>query len=282
MNDGDLEFNRGAVRPVQCFREAWQLIKDDYWLFFGITLLGMLIGGAVPFGILLGPMWCGIEICLLRRMRGERINFNYLFEGFNFFGASVVATLFVVIPMMVVILLIVIVYIALLMGVVVPMAQQGGPPDATFFFSFFGLMAGYMAALAIVPMVLGAPLIFMYGLIVERGMSGSAAAMTSIRAVFGNLLGVAGLLLLNLLLSYAGMALLCVGAYLVMPITFAAYAVAYRQVFPHEEVRPVTPVDEPELPEPPPMEPRPATTGIEADEPRATAPETGFTPGAPE
>jgi hypothetical protein len=276
MNDDNLEFNRRAVRPVQCFVEGWQLIKDDYWLFFGIAFLGMLIGRAVPLDILLGPMWCGIDICLLRRMRGERVRFAQMFDGFNYFMPSMIGTLFVSIPTLILTVLIIIAYVVLLVGVVVPMAPRGGgPPDAGFFASLFGVIAGYVVALTIVPFALSTPLVFMYPLIVERGLSGPQAFMTSVRAVFGNLYGVIGLQLLHLLLVYAGMMLCFFGVWLVLPITFAAFAVAYRQVFPREELREVVPVDE-ALDAP--LESQPTSTGIQAEAPRDRSPETGITP----
>jgi len=84
----ELNFNRRAVRPVECLREGWQLIKDDYWLFLGICIIGVLIAGLVPMGILAGPMMCGINICLLRRMGGRPVKFDMVFRGFDHFLPS--------------------------------------------------------------------------------------------------------------------------------------------------------------------------------------------------
>src|SRR5438105_3374464 len=100
MDDLSTEFKRGAVRPVECLRGGWALIKEEYWLFLGIVFIGMLIGGAAPFGLLTGPMMCGIHLCLLRRIRGRPTDFSMLFEGFQYFGPSFVATLFMIVPMM--------------------------------------------------------------------------------------------------------------------------------------------------------------------------------------
>ncbi len=283
-----IDIRSGAIRPIACFTEGWELIKSDYWLCLGIVFVGMLIGGAVPFGILLGPMWCGIEIYLFRRMQGRQATFNHLFEGFNFFAPSLAATLIVLLPTIALMLLIWVAYVVAMMLIAIPQAQaqQGGPPDASFLASFFGLMALYVAAVAIVSTVLTAPLIFAYALIVEHECSGFEAVMVSIRAIFKNLGGVLALLILNTLLQYAGLALVCVRAYLVLPITFAAYAVAYRQVFPR-----ATADDEPEEPDLDEDEPRhsaravplagPASTDIRTDLPRAQPPETGITPGTP-
>ncbi len=26
------EFTTGAIQPVECFKEGWEIIKDEYWL----------------------------------------------------------------------------------------------------------------------------------------------------------------------------------------------------------------------------------------------------------
>ena len=82
MDPNPTEFRSGVIAPVECVKEAWQLIKDRYWLFFGISLVGMLIGGAFAI-VLLGPMMCGIYLCLLQQHRGENVEFGTLFKGFD-------------------------------------------------------------------------------------------------------------------------------------------------------------------------------------------------------
>src|SRR6266545_7080966 len=64
------QFQSGAIAPLECLKEGWATIKDRYWLFLGITLVTMLIGGAVPI-VLIGPMMCGLYMCLFAKMRGE-------------------------------------------------------------------------------------------------------------------------------------------------------------------------------------------------------------------
>jgi hypothetical protein len=238
----------------------------------------MLIAGAVPFGILLGPMWCGIDICMLRRHDGRRVKFGHLFEGFNYFGPSFVATLFVILPTIVAVMVIAFIYLIAMFGLVVPQANQGAPPDAAFFGSFLGVMALYMLALTAVSTLVIAPCIFMYGLIVERQMSGPEAFWTSIKAVFANFWGVLGLLILYTLLQFAGSLLCFVGVYLTMPITFAAFAVAYRQVFPVRQLAYDFADDaESELEDGPEAN----VTGIQTQPDRDPPAQTGITPAAP-
>ena len=53
-------FQRNAVRPMDCFKEGWSLIKGQYWLILGMCIVGWMIAAAVPLGILMGPMMCGL------------------------------------------------------------------------------------------------------------------------------------------------------------------------------------------------------------------------------
>ena len=235
MNGSDTDFYRKAVQPIVCFREGWQLIKQDFWLFFGITVVGLLIAGVFA-PVLLGPMWCGIYICMLRRMDGRQVTFRNLFEGFNHFGPSVICTLLVVVPTIVGVLVVFGVYVAANIAIL-SQRPQGAPPDGAFLVAYFGLMALYAVGIIMVTTAMYAPCIFMYGLIVERQMSGLEAFWTSIKALFGNFWGVLGLLVLYTLLNLGGTMLCIIGLYLVPPLYYAGFAVAYRQVFPRPAIQ---------------------------------------------
>ena len=39
----EIEFKRNAVEPIECIK-AGMLIKSQYWLFVGMTVVGVLIG----------------------------------------------------------------------------------------------------------------------------------------------------------------------------------------------------------------------------------------------
>src|SRR5207237_8717545 len=81
-------------------------------------------------------------------------------------------------------------------------------------------------------LVVYAMFVFAYPLIVDRKLSGWEAITTSYRAVMNNLGGIVGLILLNVGLGIVGFLCCFVGVYFVLPVTYAAYAAAYRQVFP--------------------------------------------------
>jgi uncharacterized membrane protein len=259
MSEGGVSFNRGVVRPVECLKAGWQLIRDDFWLFFGIAFVGMLLAGLVPFYLLMGPMMCGIYLCLLRHEAGRRVTFEMLFEGFNYFGQSLIATLLMVVPIFLLVGLIYGLFIAALVasGMLMAGQPQGQAPDTTVPLAIMAVYLGSLIVVLVIATFLGMLFLFTFPLIVDRGLPAFAAVGTSARAVMANLGGVFGLVLLSSLLYTVGMLLCFVGAYFVMPIYMAAVVVAYRQVFPAEGSVLVLP-PAPEWPEPSALEPRSA------------------------
>ena len=75
-----IEFKTGVIRPIECFKEGWELIKDQYWLFLGISLVGGLLA-AFSMYILLGVAFCGVYYCLQQKYNRQPFNFADLFKG---------------------------------------------------------------------------------------------------------------------------------------------------------------------------------------------------------
>src|SRR5215207_189868 len=126
MTTSQIPFRRNAVQPVNCIKAGWELVKGQYWLFIGMCLLALIIGQAVPLGILLGPMMCGLYVTFFKRMRREPIEFGDLFKGFDYFGPSVIATLIHIVPMLVILLPSFFLFYAAL---IVSIAAQGSEPN---------------------------------------------------------------------------------------------------------------------------------------------------------
>jgi len=82
----EVTFKRGAVRPVECIKGGWNLIQGNYWLVLGMCIVGWMIGSALPLGILMGPMMCGLFLTFFMMRRGEPYEFGTLFKGFEHFG----------------------------------------------------------------------------------------------------------------------------------------------------------------------------------------------------
>ena len=237
-------FRRGAVQPVVCIQTGWELIKQRYWLFVGMSALGMFLGNMVPFGIILGPLMCGIYLALFQYRRNQPIEFGLLFKGFDYFGESVVATLIHYVPIYLLILPVYVVYFA---GMFMIIPRQGGEPDPASLFGFMGLVFVIMLVIFILIMLLSILFTFSYPLIVDRRMSGVDAAKLSAKGAIANFVPLPGLWLLNGILMFMGMLLCYVGMFLAMPITFAAIETAYEQVFGLGEAQ------GPNLPPPPPI-----------------------------
>lgn len=230
------EFNRGVVKPVECLKAGWALIKDQYWLFFGIVIVGMLIAGAAPLGILLGPMMCGIYLCFFAKMRGEPLKFELLFKGFEYFGQSVLAGIIQVVPMVVLMSLI---YIPMFAMQIFIQPGKNNEPNPAVVFGLLGAVFGLIFLAAVISGLIMILFVFTFPLIVERKLPAIAALKTSARAVLGNIGGMLGLWFFSFLLHLAGMMLCIFGLYLVMPITMAGYAIAYRKIF--SDVQPQAP-----------------------------------------
>jgi len=223
------EFRTGAINPVECVKEGFELIKKDYWLLFAIGLVGALIGGATMY-ILFGAMICGIFYSFLKVIDGKPVAFDDLWKGMNYFAPGLVVTLFIVVPLIV---LYIWVY-ASIFGAFLGGAQLG---DA----GMMGLVGGVIILdiVAVIVMVcFHTLLMFSFPLIVDRNLGGIDAMKTSARAVWNNLSGVAGLVVVNFGLVLLGYLALCIGVYFVIPILIAGNAVAYRRVFPSLESRP--------------------------------------------
>lgn len=239
----EIEFKRNAVQPVECIKAGWELIRSQYWLFVGMTVVGIIIGSVVPLGILMGPMMCGIYLALFQTRRGQPIEFGLLFKGFDYFGDAVIATLIHMVPMVIVIAPAYILYIVGMFGMMA--SSQNGQPDPGAMLGFLAVFGVVFLVIMLLMIVLSVVFAFAYPLIVDRRLKGFDAVKLSIRAGFANFWRLLGMMFLTGLLTFVGVLFCYVGAFFVMPIGIAAIAAAYEQVFGLSEVQS-------NLPPPPP------------------------------
>lgn len=228
MSTPELVFKRKAVEPTECLKTANALIKGQYWLFVGMCAIGILIGSAVPLGILMGPMMCGLYLSFFKRRRGEPIEFGTLFKGFDYFAESVIATLLHVVPIVIVV---VPAYILFYVFFILSVAVQGNDPNPAAMFGVMGMFFLFYIVVIILVIFISIGFTFSYPLIVDRKMRALDAIKLSFRAAMANFGRLLILYLLNALLALGGMLLCYVGMFLVFPITYGAIAVAYEQVF---------------------------------------------------
>ncbi len=225
-NNPQVSFNRAAVRPMECLKTGWALIKPQYWLFFGITAVGMLIASLVPFGILMGPMMCGIYLAFFQARRNQPIEFGIVFKGFDYFGQSLIASLIHIVPILIVVVPTYIIFYAALI-----MMSTSGSQDPSTMLVLMGVFGLVWLLIFILILVVSVLFTFSYPLIVDRGLSGVDAVKLSAKAAMANFGRLLGLYVINAGLTLVGILFCYVGAFFVLPITIAGLAMAYEQVF---------------------------------------------------
>lgn len=223
-----LEFNTGVIKPIECLREAWDLIKGEYWPLFAISIVGGLLAGFTMY-ILLGAMVCGIFTCYLKKIDGTGpVNFDDLWTGFKYLGPSAIATVLFVVP---IVIYFIVIFVTIYSPLIV-LAAMGNNPDPTVVLgTFIGALAIDLVV-AIVMTCIHSLMIFTFPLIVDRKLTSVDAIKLSARAALKNVGGIAGLIGVNFLLVLIGQLAFCVGVYFVIPILTATSLVAYRKVFP--------------------------------------------------
>jgi hypothetical protein len=227
-----LEFNTGVIKPIECVQEAWALIKDEYWMLFAVSVVGVLVGG-ISFYILIGAMICGIFGCYLKKIDGGQVVFDDLWLGFKFFWPSLGVTVAIFVP-------IIVFTFIMLMTIYLPIitaAMMGNKANERALLGTFLAGIAVDVFIAVVMICIHSLLIFCYPLIVDRGLSSWESMKLSARAVLKNLGGIGGMILVNFGLFLLGELAICVGVYLVIPLITAANLVAYRKVFPAMTVR---------------------------------------------
>jgi len=222
----NIEFTTGQIKPIECLKEGFELIKKDYWLLFAISLVGAMIGGITMY-VLIGAMICGIFMSYLRVIDGGRANFDDLFKGIKYWQRSLVATIVIIVPVVIYIFgAFMMIYLPVIMKAVGGTRVSNGEALTSFFVAM-----GVEMVIAIVMVIIHSLLIFTFPLIVDKDLSSIDAIKLSARAAIKNIGGIAGLFAVNFVIGIAG-ALVCIGTYFIIPIVTAASIVAYRKVFP--------------------------------------------------
>lgn len=237
MQQQQFDFNRGAIKPIQCLSDGYEMLKGSYGNFLGVFIIAgliIIVGSCIPLSPLLPPMICGIYLCLFAMMNRQPFNSSTLFKGFEYFGQSFIASLVVTIPIFV---LSFVMQLGLGgLGAIAETLEKNKNPRpedlVPILVGVFGFIFGIYLLIIAVAIVLGTLTAFVYPLIVDRQLGAIDALKLSFRAVMGNFFGVIGLMIVGQLIMVAGVMFFYVGALFVAPVVFAAWAVAYRRVFP--------------------------------------------------
>lgn len=241
MNNEDVEFRIVPIEPFRCLGDAKDLIAGRYWLFVGIAAVAYILAAMGPFGLLVGPMMCGLALCYFAQLRGETVKFDTLFKGFDFFIESLIVTLIIAAVSVAIILP---VYMACFFTIFALGFRGAEAQPELFALSFFGMFLVVGLAVLLVMLVVGTLTAFVFPLMADRNMKAIPALKTGIRAAWAHLGGLLVLTILNGLITT--MASLCcyLPLFLVLPITYGANVVAYRKVFPEPPPPVFTPQEE--------------------------------------
>lgn len=204
----DITFARVSISPMEYLGTAWARVKDQYGLFLGITLVGVLLGGMAPLGLLLGPMMCGIYLCYRQQAKGLPVSFDMLFKGFDHFSEAFIAALLMMAASLVVMIpLMFVIFAAMFLGILGGAVAPEGPAQAGSAVAGCLLIAGAMLLVMLASALISLFFTFTFPLIMDRKLAGMEAVKLSFKAAKANLGGLLMLALLNFALSFAG--LLC-------------------------------------------------------------------------
>ena len=233
----DIQFQRGAISPGECVSEAWAQVTGRFGLYLGAGVIVLLLVSCIPFVnfFLLGPILGGFYHLVLRDNRAEPVDFGMLFKGFEKFVPLMVVGLIQAIPSIVYTIIQYTVDFARLAGV------GPGVGDATFYQSGSDVLwGGFTFAIVIVAVVVffvtiawNLALGFAIPLVMERDLSVGDALVTSLKAAAANPGGLIVLAILQGLVMLLGFLALCVGIFVAAPVAYAAFALAFAQVFPY-------------------------------------------------
>lgn len=173
-------------------------------------------------------MMCGIFYVLIRKIDGHPLVFEELFEGIKVFLPALLVGLILAVPAFILIGLIYVPMIALMIA--------GGRMGSEELMAYFGATIVVELLFAVVMVCLHTLLMFAFPLIIDRKVSVIQAVKMSASAVWNNLAGITGLYAVGIVVTLAGMMVFCFGIYLVLPVMLMSTAVAYRRLFPANEM----------------------------------------------
>lgn len=228
----DFSFNASAIKPVECLKETWKLIKDDYWLLFAISLVGAMVAGVTVY-VLLGAMVCGIMGCYLKKIDGGVVKFEDLWAGMKYLVPSIPIALLFIVP---IVIYFVTMFITMYSPLITIAVMGENNVDSSVLIGTFAVGIVIDIVVAVAMTCVHSLIIFAFPLLIDRKLNAIDAIKLSARASLKNIGGIAGLIVLQFGMVLLGWLAFCVGLYLMIPILTATNLVAYRKVFPRIEV----------------------------------------------
>lgn len=243
------EFYPGAINAGDCVSNGWNLIKPNYWLYFGIAALIALTGivlSCISFISILfqifvvPPIMVGVFYVFFRAMRGEPVDFGMFFKGFEKYVPAMVVGLINSIPQVILIILSLALNLGSFAAQIIQGAGRGGQSNFVSDNNAAPLIAGSILIVIVIVSIVyllfsiawGITFFFALPILAEKDIGAIDAIKLSARAGWSNVGGIIVLAIFEGLIVFVGALAICVGVLFVLPVVFAANAFAYRQVFP--------------------------------------------------
>lgn len=227
MQNNGIKIEKTATSVFEYFKQGYDLIRGQYWLFFGVIAVGLIISSFAPFGILTGPFMCGIFICYRIKSQGEKVEFGKLFKGFDYFLESLLVTLLQLAASLAVMVPLILLFIGAITGII---AAHEYSNDIILFFFICFLMAIVLLTIFLFTF-LTMPFQFAYILIIDHQFKAWEAVKAGLKSTWLNFMKLTGLFWLTLVLVGFGMCLCYVGMFFVLPFTFGAIFRIYQESF---------------------------------------------------
>ena len=218
----EIEIRKVQIGPVKCYLDAKDFLGDQYWLFFGICFVAIILAGVVPIFVM-GPAYAGMLLCMTMRARGEQVTFETLFKGFDFYLPSLIVTLIY----MGAVIVLAIPFISMLIGGIALVAIENGRFILIGIPVVFLATAYWMIVLSILIMVYT----FAICLVVDKKMDGWPAMAAATKGVCLNFFGVAGTSFVGQAEYFIGAMMCFIPGLLVTPIVFTGHFIAYWKIF---------------------------------------------------
>lgn len=232
MNIENIQFNKSAINAGECVSKGWEILKPNYFMFFGIGLLVFILG-CIPVvsWFLIGPLFVGIYAAMLKQYQGEQADFGIIMSGFSKFVPALVIGILLLLPGIILNTYNLGLRIAQFLAIFNPNELTAGAA------TIFGIVSFLVNIIALIgSIIFGITFTFALPILAEKNLSIMETIKLSAKAGWANFGGLFLLFLLLGLIMIGGILALCIGILFVLPLIYAAITVAYKQVFPDQNV----------------------------------------------
>jgi uncharacterized membrane protein len=233
----NIQITKGVISPIECVKNGWYLLEQNYWLIFGVvtlewiffSLMGFIpVVGSLISILFQGTLIAGVYYMLIKQIRGQQTSFGEMFQGFKKFLPTLILGILSAIPD--------ILFFITAYSLNILTALQSKLTDQNQIIALgIGIVLGsivFIAVFFILKLIFGILFFFVFQLIMDHDISIGEAIRLSFNGARQNLGGLLLLWLLEFVIIIGGLLLFCIGFLFVMPIIYAANTFAYRQVFP--------------------------------------------------